>query len=159
MFFLEFSCSFYDPTDVDNLISGFSASSKFSLYIWKFSNYILLKPSLKDVEHYLASMWNECNCTVVWAFFDIALFWDWNESWPFPVPWPLLSFSNLLVYWVVRLPLLSQSPPQPVWVFAGSQVTKDCTRDIFHTPPGAGDQPRSFQSDYPVADISQNEQA
>ena len=29
--FLEFSCSFYDPTDVGNLISGSPASSKSSL--------------------------------------------------------------------------------------------------------------------------------
>ena len=35
--FLEYSSFFYDPTDVDNLISGSSASSKSSLYIWKFS--------------------------------------------------------------------------------------------------------------------------
>ena len=34
--FLEFSCIFYDPTDVGSLISGSSAFSKFSLYIWKF---------------------------------------------------------------------------------------------------------------------------
>ena len=45
--FLEFSCFFYDPTDVGNLISGSSAFSKSSLYIWKFSVHILLKPGLK----------------------------------------------------------------------------------------------------------------
>ena len=32
--FLEFSCFFYDPMDVSNLISGSSAFSKSSLYIW-----------------------------------------------------------------------------------------------------------------------------
>ena len=47
---------FYDPTDVGNLISGISAFSKSSLYIWKFSVHILLKSSLKDFEHYLASI-------------------------------------------------------------------------------------------------------
>ena len=36
-----------------------------------------LKPSLKDFEHYLGSMWNECNFVVVWTFFTIALLWDW----------------------------------------------------------------------------------
>ena len=61
MFFLEFSCFFYDPTDVGNLISGSSAFSKSSLNIWKFSVHILLKPSLENFEHYFASMWNECN--------------------------------------------------------------------------------------------------
>ena len=54
--FLEFPCFFYDPTDVDNLISGSSPFSKPSLYIWKLSVHIVLKPSLKDFEHYLASM-------------------------------------------------------------------------------------------------------
>ena len=54
--FLEFSCYFYDSTNVGNLISGFSAFFKSSLYIWKFLVYVLLKPNLKDFEHYLASM-------------------------------------------------------------------------------------------------------
>ena len=54
--FLEFSCFFYDPTDVGNLISGSSAFSKSNLNIWKFTVHILLKPSLEDFEHDLASM-------------------------------------------------------------------------------------------------------
>ena len=54
--FLEFSCFFYDPTDVGNFISGPSAFSKSSLYIWKFLVHVLLKLSLKDFEHYFASM-------------------------------------------------------------------------------------------------------
>ena len=45
--FLELSCFFYDPMDVGNLISSSSAFSKASLYIWKFSVHILLKPSLE----------------------------------------------------------------------------------------------------------------
>ena len=44
--FLEFSC--FRASNVDNLISGSSASSKPSLYIWKFSVHILLKSSLED---------------------------------------------------------------------------------------------------------------
>ena len=56
--FLELSCFFNDPADVGNLISGSSAFLKSSLYIWKLSVYILLKPSLKDFEYYVASMWN-----------------------------------------------------------------------------------------------------
>ena len=54
--FLELSCFFDDPTDVGNLISGSSAYAKSSLYIWKFSVHILLKPSLKDFEEHLASV-------------------------------------------------------------------------------------------------------
>ena len=49
----------------------------------KFSGHILLKPSLKDFEHYLATMWNECSRAVVWTLFGIALLRDWNENWPF----------------------------------------------------------------------------
>ena len=86
--------------DVSNLIPSSSAFSKSSLNIWKFSVHVLLKPSLKDLEHYLASMWNEHNCVIVWTFFGIALLWDWNEHWSFPVLWSLLSFPNLLAYWV-----------------------------------------------------------
>ena len=56
VFFLEFSCFFYDPMDVGNLISGSSAFSKSSLNIWKFSVYVLLKPGLENFEHYFASM-------------------------------------------------------------------------------------------------------
>ena len=53
--FLEFSCFFYDSSDVDNLISGSSAFSKSSLNIWKLMVHILLKPGLENFEHYFAS--------------------------------------------------------------------------------------------------------
>ena len=98
--FLEFSCFFDDPTDVGNLIAGSSGFSKSSLNIWKFTVRVLLKPGLENFEHYFASMWDERNCVVVWAFFGITFLWGWNENWPFPVLWPLLSFPNLLAYWV-----------------------------------------------------------
>ena len=62
--------------------------------------HILLKPGLENFEHYFTSVWDECNCAVVWAFFGIAFLWDWNENWPFPVLWPLLSFPDLLACWV-----------------------------------------------------------
>ena len=54
--FLEFSCFFYDPVDVGNLISGSSAFSKSSLNMWKFLIHVLLKPSLENFEHFFASM-------------------------------------------------------------------------------------------------------
>ena len=74
--------------NVGNLISGSSAFSKSSLYIWKFLVHILLKPNLKDFEDYLPSMWNESS----WAqqlqlagflygsltFFGITFLWDLN---------------------------------------------------------------------------------
>ena len=62
--------------------------------------HVLLQPGLENFQHSFASVWDECNCAVVSAFFGIAFLWDWNENWPFPVLWPLLSFPNLLAYWV-----------------------------------------------------------
>ena len=69
--FLEFSCLFDDPADVGNLVSVSSAFSKTSLNIWKFMVHILLKTGLENFEHYFTSVWYECNCAVVWAFFGI----------------------------------------------------------------------------------------
>ena len=98
-FFLELCYFFDDPADVGSLISGSSVLSKTSLNIWKFTVHILLKLGLENSEHYFASMWDECSCAIVWAFFGIAFLWDWNENWPFAVLWPLFSFPNLLAYW------------------------------------------------------------
>ena len=95
---LESACFFYDPTDVGNLISSSSAFSKSSVNIWRFSVHIRLKPNLGNFEKYIASMWDECNWVVVGTLFCIAFLWDWNENWPVPVLWPLLSFPNLRVH-------------------------------------------------------------
>ena len=54
--FMELSCFFNDPEDIDNLISGSSAFSKSSLNIWKFMVHVLLKPGLEIFEHYFASV-------------------------------------------------------------------------------------------------------
>ena len=54
--FLKFSCFFYDPANVGNLISGSSAISKSSLNIWKFMVHSLLKSGLENFEHYFTSM-------------------------------------------------------------------------------------------------------
>ena len=101
MFFWN-SCFFHDPADVGNLISGSSAFSKTSLNVREFTVHVLLKPGLENFEHYFTSMWDECNCAVVWALFGTAFLWDWNENWPFLVLRPLLSFPNLLTYYWVQ---------------------------------------------------------
>ena len=98
--FLELSCFFDDPADIGYSISGSSAFSKSNLTNWNFTVHILLKPVLENFEHYFARVRDECNCAAVWTFFGIAFLWDWNENWPFPVVWPLLSFPNMLAYWV-----------------------------------------------------------
>ena len=71
---LKFSCFFYDPRAVGNLISGSPAFSKSSLNIWDFSvHLLLLKPSLENFEYNFASMWNECTYEIVWTFFAIRM--------------------------------------------------------------------------------------
>ena len=54
--FLEFSCFFDDPMNIDNLISGSIAFSKSSLNIWKFTVHVLVKPGLENFEHYFTSV-------------------------------------------------------------------------------------------------------
>ena len=54
--FLELSCFFYDPLDVDILISGSSGFSKTSLNIWKFAVHVLLKPGLGNFYHSFTSV-------------------------------------------------------------------------------------------------------
>ena len=54
--------------------SGSSAFSKSSLSIWKFMVHVLLKTVLEYFEHYFTSLWDECNCAVVWAFLALPFF-------------------------------------------------------------------------------------
>ena len=98
--FLELSCFINDPMDVGNLNPGSSAFSKSILNLWKSTVHITVEAWLGEFWHYFASRWDEWNCAVALAFFGIAFLWDWNETWHFPVLWSLLSFPNLLTYWV-----------------------------------------------------------
>ena len=100
--FLKFSCFFYHPMDVGNLISGSSAFSKFS------SVHVLLKPSLENCERYFASVWNECNCVVVWTFLTMPFFGIGMKNWHFPVLWPPCLF-NLSVEYIMEKALATHS--------------------------------------------------
>ena len=80
------------------MLAVWSLVPQTSLYIWKFSVHVVLKLTLKDFEHYLASKWDECNCLTGRTFFGIAFLLDWNENWPFPALWSVKSFPNLLTY-------------------------------------------------------------
>jgi len=83
--FLELSGFFRWSNRCWQFDSGSSTFPKSKVYIWKVSVHLPLKPCLEDFEHYNASMWNECNCVVIWTSFGIAFLCDWNENWPFPV--------------------------------------------------------------------------
>ena len=96
MFFWNSFCFFNDPADVGNLISVSSAFSRSSLNIWKFTVHVLMKPGLKNFEHYFASMWDECNCVVVWTFLALPffgigmkteLFQSCGHCWVFHICW------------------------------------------------------------------------
>ena len=93
---LEFSCFFDDPVDIGNLISGSSTFSKFSLNIWKFMVHILLKPGLKDFEHYFVSVWMGAivryfEHSLALPFFGIGmktdLFQSCGHCWVFQICW------------------------------------------------------------------------
>ena len=58
--------------------------------------HVLLKPGLENFEHYFASVWDECSCAVVWAFFGICffgtgmktdLFQSCGHCWVFQICW------------------------------------------------------------------------
>ena len=86
--FLKLSSSFADPANVGNLISGSSAFSHSTLNIYKFRVHVLLEAGLENFEHYFASMWDEGNCAVVWAFFGIdclSLRLEWTLTCTSPV--------------------------------------------------------------------------
>ena len=81
--FLELSCFFHDPVGVGSFISGSSAFSKSSLYVWMFSVHVPVKPSLENFEH--ASMWNEHNCVflnILWHCLSLGLGWKLTFSIP-----------------------------------------------------------------------------
>ena len=106
--FREFPCFLYDPVNAGNLISGSFAFSKPSLHVWKFLVHVMVKPSMQDLKHDLTSMGDEYSCPMVSTFFSTTLLGDWDEDWPFPVPWPLLGLPDLLTYhpletWIVLL--------------------------------------------------------
>ena len=73
-------------------MSGSSAFSKSSLNICKFTVHVPLKPGLENFEPYFASVWDECNCAVVRAFFGIAFILDWNEKLTFSSPMATAEF-------------------------------------------------------------------
>ena len=83
--FLELSCFFYDPRNVSNLISGSSAFSKSSLYIWKFSVQILLSLAWRILSMTLlacemsAIVWQFEHCLAL-LFFGIGMKIDLSQS-------------------------------------------------------------------------------
>ena len=97
--FLEFSCFFYDPTNVDNLISG---SSPFQNPAWTYGISQFMYCLRLAWINYSGSMWNECSCVVVEDSFK-SPFLGIARKTTFPVLWSLLSFPHVLAYWVQHI--------------------------------------------------------
>ena len=57
--FLELSCFFYDPVDVGNLISGYSAFSKTSLNIWNFMVHVSYHTIKLYIEDLTNNQWGQ----------------------------------------------------------------------------------------------------
>ena len=94
--FLELSCFFDDPA----MLAIWSLVPLLFLNPAWTSGSSRLKPGLENFEDYFANVWDECNCAVTWTFFGIVFPCNCNENWPFLVLCQLLSFLNLLAYWV-----------------------------------------------------------
>ena len=111
--------------NVGNLVSGSSAVSKSSLNIWKFSVHVLLKPSLKDFEHYLARMWNELKCAIVWTFlalpfFGIGMTTDIFQScghcWIFQICWHVEWSTHSIIFRTWKSSAGTLSPPLALFI-------------------------------------------
>ena len=106
--FLELSWFFDDPADVGILISGSSDFSKSSLNIWKFTVHVLLKPGLENFEHFFASVWDKCNCAVVWILCHcLSLELEWKLIFSSPVATPISQ--NLFNFMSIESMMLSIS--------------------------------------------------
>jgi len=88
--FLEFSCFFYDPKNVDNLIS---CSSPFLNPAWTYGISQFMYCSRLAWRNYFGSMWDECNCVVVEHSFK-SPFLGIARKMTFPVLWriPLVAW-------------------------------------------------------------------
>ena len=94
---------------------AWTSGSLWFMYCWN------LKPGLENFEHYFTSMWDECNCLVVWTFFGIAFLWDSNENdlfqscghcWVFQTCWHIeCSISTASSFWIWNSSIGIPSPP------------------------------------------------
>ena len=107
-------------------MSGSFAFSKSSLNIWKFKFHVLLKPSLENFEHYFPSMWDECNCVVIWhslalLFLGIEMktdiFQSYGHCWVFQICWHIeCSTFTASSFRIWKAQLEFHHPPLPFFI-------------------------------------------
>ena len=97
--FLEFSCFFYDPVDFSSwslvpvpfLNPAWTPGNSLVMHCWSLAWRIL------SITCWCVGWVQLCSSlSILWHCLSLGL----NENWPFLVLWPLLSFPNLLAYWV-----------------------------------------------------------
>ena len=142
--------------NVGNLISGSYAFYKSNLYIWKFSVHILLRPNLKDFEHYFGSMRNECKGMVIRHSLALSfgtemktdLFQFCGHCWVFQICWHIecsnLTASSLrlcnssagipsssLTLLLVILPKAHLTSHSMIWSIAAEQMLQQLLKFLF----------------------------
>ena len=80
------------------MISGSSAFSKPSLFIWKFSVHVLLKPILENFEHYFNSMWPSLVAQTVMHLPAMQETWVRSLGWEVPLEKEMATHSNTLAW-------------------------------------------------------------
>ena len=124
--FVELSCFFHDPADVGiwslvplPFLNRIWTSESVHILL-NISVHVLLKPDLENFEYYFTSVWDECNCAVVWAFWALSFFWigmktdlfqSCGHCWVFQICWHIYC-STLTA---------SSSVGQNSWNFLGFQ--------------------------------------
>ena len=112
---------------------------------WMSGSSQLLKPGLENFEHYFTSLWDECNCAVVWAFFGIVFLWDWNENWPFlgegngtPLQYSCLENPMDRGAWWATVHGGCKELDTTKQIWKTQQWPQDCIRSVFVPIPKKG---------------------
>ena len=107
-----------------------SAFSNTSLNMWKFTVDILLKSGLENFQHYFGSLWDDCNCAVVWTFFGISCLWglEWKLTFSSPVATAEFSkFAHILSAAISQHHLLAFEIAQWTSITSTSFVLSDAS--------------------------------
>ena len=130
--FLEFSCFFYDPTDVGNLISGSSGFSKSSLtsgiswftcywsLAWRILSIILLTCEMSEIVQWIEH-------SLALPFFGIGmksdLFQSCGHCWVFQIFWHVENRKGILIITTTNKEIIIvQTDRVANWCYSGSHI-------------------------------------
>ena len=95
------------------------------MWAWRPSTvlWVFMKPGLENFQHYFASLWDECNCVVVWTFLALPffgigtkadLFQSCGHCWVFQIFWHI--GCSTLTPSSFRIWNSSTGIPSPSWL-------------------------------------------